>query len=274
MSYIEESFYEQDQEEYNLENNKEFSKWLITSIESGTRCDRYIKLKNMQDLIDELCNLYIVKYPDFKLEEIPHNPYGEMIRELNEPEINLSVKGMILRLSWQTMDLMLCEYGIDGNSSGNYSEIENGRLVNKSWVGLDLYDKRNTRKNYSISFDPKTGIIIDSKIKGYINHSLEAVLNHLIKTQSNLDYHELLQVVKTNHFEVELRHRLLQLTALKILYTGKTPKIGYERANKFIEEMNDELGLLLSEKEIEQAYQNYLENKEKGFIKKKKFKNN
>ena len=261
MSFIEDRFYRRDKHEYELESNDAFIKWLVMSVNSGTRCDRYTKFKDMQGLIDDLNNFYQIKYPDFKLEEIPQNPFGEMIKELDEPEINLSVKGMILRLKWQEMDLMQCEYGIDGNSSGNYSEVENGKTVYKSWVGLSLYDKRNMIDNYSILFDPRNGIIIYSKIGSFTNRHLETILKYLKTHPSQLDFHELEKVVNTYHFEIELRHRLLQLTALKILYTGIKPELGYERAKRFIQEMNEELGLLLSTEEIEEAYQKYNEEK-------------
>ena len=257
MKIVEDRFYRRDKHEYELQNNEGFKKWLIISADSGTKCNHYIKLEDMQGLIEHLNNFYHIKYPDFVLKEIPNNPWGEMIREVGDTDIQLSVPEMILRLPWKEMELVLCEYGVDGNTSGNYSEYENGRLVNKSWVGLRLKDVRDKRSDYSICFDPRTGMIIDSKIESFIGHDLETVLQYLETHPNYLDFKELKKVVNTNHFEIELRHRLLQLTALKILYTSSNPEVGYERAKRFINEMNEELGLLLSTKEIDRIYQKY-----------------
>lgn len=261
MSFIEDRFYRRDKHEYELESNDAFIKWLVMSVNSGTRCDRYTKFKDMQGLIDDLSNFYQIKYPDFTLEEIPKNPFGEKVRRLGNLDINLTVPQIILRLPWREKKIMECTYGVFGNSSGNYEEIENGRKIYKGWVGLRLQDKREKR-DYSILFEPDTGLIIDSEINSFWNHHLETIFQYLKTNPSYLDFHELEKVVNTYHFEIELRHRLLQLTALKILYTGIKPELGYERAKKFIDEMNEELGLLLSKDEIEKAYEKYKEEKE------------
>ena len=264
MSFIEDKFYSRDKKEYELQENISFMKWLLMSISSGTRVNRYTELNDMQGLIDHLTNFYQIKYPDFTLEEIPHNPWGEKVKELEEMDIKLTVPQMILRLPWKEEELMECEYS-RGSSSGNYSEYENGRTVHKSWIGISLYNKRNKKEEYSIQYNPQDGMIIASEIKQFINHDLETVLQYLKKHPTILDYHELELAVDTNHFEIELRHRLLQLTALKILYSSSKPEIGYKRAKKFIEEMNQELGLLLTTKDIEKAYQRY--EGEKKFLK-------
>ena len=42
---------------------------------------------------------------------------------------------------------------------------------------------------------------------------------------------------------MELRHRILQLVALKLVYSKNTiPERGYERAKRFINEFNKKLG--------------------------------
>ena len=85
----------------------------------------------------------------------------------------------------------------------------------------------------------------------------------MAKSFKSLDYRELESVVKKHEFDVELWHRLLQLAAVKILYFGSKPSLGYKRAKKFIEDMNQELGLSLSTDEIDEIYEEYQKELEK-----------
>ena len=73
------------------------------------------------------------------------------------------------------------------------------------------------------------------------------------------------KVVRKHQYELELRHRLLQLTALKILYSGTTLEKGYSRAETFISDMNTELCSLLSIDEINELIDEYnkMENHQK-----------
>ena len=251
MKFVEDEFYRRDKHEYQLESNKDFLDWFKISLGSGIVYDSYIHFSDMEGLIDHLNNFYHIKYPDFLLEDIPNNPWGERIRNSKDLDINLTVPGMILRLPWKEAILMNCPY------CRNYTEYEIERGVHKSWLGLDLYDKRDRQDRYGILFEPENGTVIKSSIKSFEDHNLVEILDYLKLHPSYSDYHELEEVVDKNLFEIKLRRRLLQLTALKILYTSSNPRVGYKRAKKFIEEMNNELSLLLSTKEIDRAYRRY-----------------
>ncbi len=255
MNIVEKRFYKRNQKKYEVKNNKEFLKWYDLSLNSGVKLDYHTSLEDFQMLIDTLTNWYQLKYPDYLLKPYPHNPWGERLRNMNHS--NIGVEEMIIRLPLKQQIIMDCEYGVMGNTSGNYSEIENGREVAKCWIGFNLYDNKDHRVNYPVLVNPDTGIVIDSRISSFENYDLETIYQFLKNNPSELDYHELEEVVENNRFQIELRHRLLQLTALKILYSSSTPKMGYERAKKFIEEMNKELGLLLDTKEIDEFYQEY-----------------
>ena len=63
---------------------------------------------------------------------------------------------------------------------------------------------------------------------------------------------------------MELRHRILQLVALKLLYSRNTiPERGYERAKRFINEFNKKLGLTLSAEQIDEIIHRDYTNGEK-----------
>ncbi len=255
MNIVERNYYKRDRKKYEVKNNEDFLKWYYLSIQNGAKLSYHINLEDFQMLIDTLTNWYQLKYPDYLLEPYPNNPWGERLRTMNHS--NIGVEEMLIRLPLKQLIIMDCEYGMTGNASGNYREIENGRKVAKCWIGFNLYDKEDDRKNYPILVEPDTGRIIDSRITSFVNQNIETIYQYLKENPSRFDYHELENVIENNHFLIELRHRLLKLTALKILYASNTPEMGYKRAKKFIEEMNSELGLLLDTKEIDAIYQNY-----------------
>lgn len=69
-----------------------------------------------------------------------------------------------------------------------------------------------------------------------------------------MDFTELKESVYDHDCDIELRNRVLQLVALKLLYSKNTiPERGYERAKRFINEFNKKLNLTLSTEEIDEA---------------------
>ena len=67
------------------------------------------------------------------------------------------------------------------------------------------------------------------------------------------DYQELIEAVDLHNTDVQLRKNVLQLAALRILYSKNTiPENGYERAKRFINEFNKKIpNLNLSCEEID-----------------------
>ena len=73
------------------------------------------------------------------------------------------------------------------------------------------------------------------------------------KYTDELDFTELKESVYDHNCDMELRHRILQLVALKLLYSRNTiPERGYERSKRFINEFNKKLGLALSTEQIDE----------------------
>ena len=64
--------------------------------------------------------------------------------------------------------------------------------------------------------------------------------------------------------DVELRNKVLQLVALKLLYSCRTiPERGNERSKRFINEFNKKMGLNISTEEIDNAINKDYTNTEK-----------
>ena len=80
------------------------------------------------------------------------------------------------------------------------------------------------------------------------------------KYHDELDFSELKKCIYNHDCDLELRRRVLQLVALKLLYSKNTiPERGYERSKRFINEFNKKLGLTLSTNQIDEIiYRDYI----------------
>ena len=109
-----------------------------------------------------------------------------------------------------------------------------------------------------------------------IDRDKEIKLDELIKILENLNRKiNLKECVNNHNIDLELRKKLLQFVALKLLYSKNTiPENGYERAKRFIEEFNENIpNLKLSTSGIDKIMNiNYMEEYEKAKSKKLLFK--
>ena len=93
---------------------------------------------------------------------------------------------------------------------------------------------------------------------------ISSYLNEAQKYNDKLDFTELKKCVFNHNCDIELRNKILQLVALKLLYSKNTiPERGYERAKRFINEFNKKLGLSLSCNQIDEIIQKDYSNGEK-----------
>lgn len=249
MTYNEYKFFEKDEKKYELKNNREFLNWFLNSIEGGVKPNRYTKFEDFEGLIDSIVKWYELKYPGYILKPYHGNIMAKKIKELPNISNKLDGEQLLYRLPFKQLWLMVPDYEC-------------------SFICLRGVDeKSNYDFCYELHFDSETGIVHYSNIPDFIGLSLEGVLNLLKKYNSSVDYSELENALENYYFKIELRHRLLELAALKILYKSESrdlgfnsPHMGYARAKHFIEEFNDEFGLLLSSDEIDDLYQEFKDN--------------
>lgn len=262
MTYQDDLFFSRDKHQYILENNEEFLKWYLISMEDGIHCNDHLNITDFQNLIDTLTNFYHLRYPDYLLESIPSN-FSEL-QQVNSHKNELTTRQIIGRLPKRLQGLIDCNYGVEGNNVGRTYVSENGAFLPKDYERITLYSILDSKNDCAIYFDQKTGIVLKSNCSKYEGHYLEEILQALNNSHNSLvDYSELEEVVRKHQYELELRHRLLQLTTLKILYSGTTPEMSYSRAKAFIFDMNRELGSLLSTDEINELIDEY--RKAKGY---------
>ena len=243
-------FYEQDQREYNLEENKEFLSWFKGKIKNDYY--PFIEIEELQELINNITYWYEIKYPEreFELDEGIKNLDFKSITPLSK---SMNIYQLMYRLSDDQLCLINGEYR---SNCGGIRNIYNGgsKVVDQKAVLYIVIKQINN--NLIICAYPNGEVIINDDLKKYVNKeriNLDELLSLLEEKYShNLDFSVLKAVVDDHNCDLELRKRILQLIALKLLYSqNTTPGRGYKRAKKFIDEFNKELNLNLSSEKID-----------------------
>ena len=258
-----ERFYEKDTKDYEIEKNKDFLTWLKTSIKNGYHC--FIKTEELQELIDSVVNWYEIKYPEKELE------YFEGTRHLGFQGIRrisdvMDIRQLLFRLPHNQLCLMECGYRAKG--WGQYPIYENGKEIDLKVQIFRKINKKNKEEcnpwyggttYFLLQADYMTGEVLNYyELEDYIDNEENISLDELLsvfneKYSNELDFTELTESVYDHNCDMELRDRILQLVALKLLYSRNTiPERGYERAKRFINEFNKKLGLALSTEQIDE----------------------
>lgn len=258
-----ERFYGQDTKDYEIEKNKDFLIWLKTSIKDGYHC--FIETEELQELIDSIVNWYEIKYPERELE------YFEGTRHMNFQDIRrisdvMDVRQLLFRLPHN--QLCLIEYGYRAKGWGQHPIYENGKEIGwKTQIFMSINRKDEEESDsllgktpyFLLHADHMTGEVSnDYELEEYLDSGENLNLDELLsifkeKYTDELDFTELKESVYDHNCDMELRHRILQSVALKLLYSRNTiPERGYERAKRFINEFNKKLGLELSTEQIDE----------------------
>lgn len=252
-------FYEQDQREYNLEENKEFLSWFKDKIKNDYY--PFIEIEELQELINNITYWYEIKYPEREFE------FEEGIKNLDFKSIAPLSKSMnIYQLMYRLSDDQLCLINGEYRSNcGGIRNIYNGgsKVVDQKAVLYIVikqinnnYNANGINNNLIICAYPNGEVIINDSLKKYVDKeriNLDELLSLFEEKYShNLDFSVLKADVDNHNCDLELRKRILQLIALKLLYSqNTTPGRGYKRAKKFIDEFNKELNLNLSSEKID-----------------------
>lgn len=267
-------FYEKDTKDYEIEKNKDFLTWLKTSIKNGYHC--FMKTEELQELIDSVVNWYEIKYPERELE------YFEGTRHLGFQDIRrisdvMDIRQLLFRLPHNQLCLMECGYRAKG--WGQYPIYENGKEIDlKVQIFMKINKKNKEECNpwydettyFLLHADYMTGEVSNYyELEDYIDNEENISLDELLsvfneKYSNELDFTELTESVYDHNCDMELRDRILQLVALKLLYSRNTiPERGYERAKRFINEFNKKLDLTLSTEQIDEIISRDYTNGEK-----------
>lgn len=259
-----EKFYEQDTKSYEIEQNKDFLAWLTTSINNGYH--RFIKLKELQEFIDNIANWYEIKYPERELE------YFEGIRSMDFPDIKrisneMDIRQLLFRLPPNQLYLIEGRYEFKGLVQ--HPIYKNGKNIRSKPIFIRINKKNECNAlcgeipYFLLHINSITGEVSKNyHLEEYLNSEdieenisfdkLLSIFNE--KYADKLDFTQLKEIAYDRNCDMELRYRILQLVALKLLYSRNTiPERGYERAKRFINEFNKNLALTLSTEEIDEA---------------------
>lgn len=276
MTYAEERFYENDKRKYELENNREFLVWLINSMDDETRLNFHLNIKDFQGLIDSITEWYELKYPGYLLKPYYGNLMADKLESVPNISSYLDGKQFLYRLPYRQYWVMNVDFCDDFNIY-KCDINKNGITVSKNVCYAEIKGKMNEYEfTYDIYFDIESGVIVKSNINEFTGLTIEGLISLLKENGSIADYSILEKSLRKYKFKVELRHRLLQLAALKILYKSEskdmsyqTPHMGYIRAKNFINEFNKDFGLLLSSYEIDNLFREFdLEERNNKILKK------
>lgn len=252
-------FYKNNEKKYIITNNKEFLSWLKDSIKQGYNA--FLNIEDMQDMINNIANWYELKYPEREMEYYYGIRYEEF-KDIENLSKKMNLKQLLYRLPENQMYLIEGGYRASGTGIRTIYNDEGKPSGSKGIIFMSIERKDRDRcrepKSFIITADYKTGDLeIDYNIKKITNNAKPIKIDDLYelidaKYNDTLEYKDLKQCILNHNKDLELRDRLLSLTALKLLYSDNTvPERGYERAKRFINEFNKKLDLNLSTNEID-----------------------
>lgn len=245
--YQEKQFYENDKRKYIIKENLAFLKWFFKTIENGYEFYNYpLSLKSMQKLIDYITAWYEIKYPERQFSDSKNNIIDE-----NVPDISkyMTVEQLIVRLDAPEYSLIDCE------KFPEYCTIKT--IKEKDITILDSFIVYNHNTPLSLNFT-KDGKLLNYRSIHKYTHKKDIYADEVLKILKNnakeeYDFSSLENILYSYFSNIELRHRILNFTALKILYSkNSTPENAYKRAKLFIKEFNETLGLKLKTTEVDE----------------------
>ena len=258
--YEEEIFREQNEGKYILKTNHDFLEWFKNSLDDGYKST--LNINEMQNLINKIANWYEIKYPEREM-DINDGILDSRFKGIKSVKDKLGFNQLLFRLNEKELNLIRSDYRSNSKVSiplydkdllTSFNDILS---IEVSSVNKDKYKEENI-PSINILAKPEDGKVLKSAdIKNYIGDNA-VILDELLeifdkKYKDELDYSKLKETVYNHKTDIELRHRLLQLVALKLIYSeNTTPERGYNRAIKFINEFNESLGLRLDSKEIDE----------------------
>lgn len=254
------NFYKNDKQKYIINKNKDLLIWLNDSIKNGYAS--FIDIDELQKLINNIVNWYEFKYPEREMEFYEGVRYWDFENMHSLSKI-MNFKELMYRLPHNQLCLMQSNYRSYGFGNRDIYN-EDGEIIGNKSILFMRIKRKDFKENYLYSSDyfllnadSDTGKVdVDYEIKDIVENK-DITLDELLvlfkeKYSDKFDFKNLEECIYDHDCDIELRKRILQLVALKLLYSKNTiPERGYERAKRFINEFNKHLNIDLSTKEID-----------------------
>ena len=264
------NFYKEDERLYDLKENKKFLIMFNHLIDEGYSL--FIGIDEMQDLIDRLFTWYEIKYPEREFDFYDGKLTSDFVTKKELSDL-MNINQLFFRLSDNQIKLLEGNYRTI--SMKEYPIYEEGKKIG---VSKKVYFKINRNENdiyynkhkdFIISADAVSGKVdTDYETDKYItgNVTIDDIYRKFKEEYTDrLEFEVLEKAVNNKYIDNYLRDSILELVALKLIYSKKTtPERGYIRAKRFIDEFNSRLGLNLTYEEINRVMnKDYSEDKSK-----------
>ncbi len=248
-----ENFYALDTKEYNIDQNQEF----IALFEKFRNYNRDFNKGKIKCFMEDIVRFYEFKYPNEMFDGTPE--YTEEYKQMLEITKLMDVKQLEFRIHHDARTVLVNDYE-------DYFKIEINRdtdiypfftLIHIEQGILNVYDLDSIKKYILL------------KKKKITPEEFYAILE-----QSNIemDYSALKRLLDEKHFTNLIRKKILELTALKMLYSENTlPIYAYPRIKCFIKEFNEAYGLTLDCQKIDEIMALNYKNKDINAIKRELF---
>ncbi|MCI8574878.1 MAG: hypothetical protein HFI09_00220 [Bacilli bacterium] len=227
-------FYELDQHEYELKENKEIQ----MMYEYFKKYNSDFDLDSMTHLMNKIINFYEFKFPN-ELYDGSVNKDSASFQNMLTITSLLDLDQLESRIHHDDRQFLKCEYWdhvtLESTNNKHYSAQTHYIRIKNGFI--NPYDLRSLTEN------------LINQDKATTPEELWALLSTKSK---NVDYSELTKLLEYHNINVALRKRILELTALKMLYSGNTlPIYGYKRAKHLIKEFNEGYNLNLDDSKID-----------------------
>lgn len=264
------NFYKEDERLYDLKENKKFLIMFNHLIDEGYSL--FIGIDEMQNLIDRLFTWYEIKYPEREFDFYDGKLTSDFVTKKELSDL-MNINQLFFRLSDNQIKLLEGNYRTI--SMKEYPIYEEGKKIG---VSKKVYFKINRNENdiyynkhkdFIISADAVSGKVdTDYETDKYItgNVTIDDLYRKFKEEYTDrLEFEVLEKAVNNKYIDNYLRDSILELVALKLIYSKKTtPERGYVRAKRFIDEFNSRLGLNLTYEEIDRVMKkDYSEDKSK-----------
>lgn len=236
----EEEIKKQDKKLYILKKNKEFLKKFKELLKNG-----YIPILStydMQQLIDDITNWYKIKYPNNEISK------GYQVDEdlIVEPIAKYMDTNQLLSRLGNNANIFLHNYYRSSNCFSGTTKDMNGEEINNDYI-LPIHLGVDYSGLHRIAYiSSKTGLVNDvTELSTDLYHKSILDLLKLDPQEYNLD--SLKKCIWQHESTDNLRREILELTALKILYSNVNPFIGFRKANLFLKEMREDLNIPINQ---------------------------
>lgn len=253
-------FYDCDEKKYFIAGNKELLSWIKENLKQDYAL--FLSTQDMQDFVDNLTYWYNLKYPDREM-AFYEGTKDEDFKNVKPLSQAMDFNQLRYHLSKQNLFILDALYRSSCLGVRNVYDKNNQVIGTKKVVCLQIDKKEELSyfepHSFLITADCDTGKVCDMAfLKENIKDkdiTLDELLLILERDYSEqLSFPDVKKCVYNHSCDVTLRNYLLQLVALKLLYSlNTTPERGYERAQRFLKEMNKKLYLQLKMPKFEKS---------------------